>query len=111
MARSCRRIPRRSSLRRSRLHRRATSCRLHLHRPATSFHLRLRRRSHERTEDTEAPIAKRRKLLAASLGLATLSLVGCGSVTSGNLLAPPPEDAGTDAPSPADANEDAPEDR
>ncbi|MBN8612503.1 MAG: hypothetical protein J0L92_18055 [Deltaproteobacteria bacterium] len=58
--------------------------------------------------DSKTPkpsIAKRRKLLVASLGLATLSLVGCGGVTSGNLIAPPPEDAGTDAPSPTDANE------
>ena len=52
-----------------------------------------------------APNAKRRKLLAATIGLATLSLVGCGGATSGNLIAPPPEDAGTDAPSTNDANE------
>ena len=44
-----------------------------------------------------------RKLLAASLGLATLSLVGCGGVTSGNLIAPPPEDAGTDTNEQPDA--------
>lgn len=42
------------------------------------------------------PARGRRKLLVATLGLATLSLVGCGGATSGNLVAPPPEDAGTD---------------
>ena len=43
------------------------------------------------------PRHRARKLLVASLGLATLSLTGCGGVTSGNLVVPP-TDAGTDAP-------------
>lgn len=66
----------------------------------------------EHDDDTKKSRAQRtrrpRKLLAATIGLATLSLVGCGGATSGNLIAPPPEDAGTDAPSETDAG---PEDR
>jgi len=46
---------------------------------------------------------KPRKLLAATLGLATLSLAGC-TTTSGNLIAPP-DDAGTDVPEQEDAGE------
>jgi hypothetical protein len=52
-------------------------------------------------DDTQTPRRTRprrgRKLLVATLGLATLSLAGCGGVTSGNLVVPP-TDAGTDAP-------------
>jgi predicted small lipoprotein YifL len=49
-----------------------------------------------RTRRTGPP-RRARKLLVATLGLATLSLAGCGGVTSGNLVVPP-TDAGTDAP-------------
>ncbi|MBX7195651.1 MAG: hypothetical protein K1X94_26580 [Sandaracinaceae bacterium] len=61
-------------------------------------------------DDKHSPPRKRRKLLVATVGLATLSLVGCGSVTSGNLIAPPPTDAGVDtgnAPDDAGATDDA----
>lgn len=46
---------------------------------------------------------KPRKLLGATLGLATLSLVGCVT-NSGNLVAPP-EDAGADVPEQEDGGE------
>ena len=64
----------------------------------------------ERTTPARRPSA-RRKLLVATLGLATLSVMGCGGVTSGNLVAPPPEDAGTDAGTDTGTTEDAGEDR
>lgn len=49
------------------------------------------------------PRRKPRKLLVATLGLASLSLVGCGGFTSGNLVAPPPEDTGPDTNEQPDA--------
>jgi predicted small lipoprotein YifL len=56
------------------------------------------------SDDTKTPrrasSRRARKLLVATLGLATLSLTGCGGVTSGNLVVPP-TDAGTDAPTAA----------
>lgn len=58
----------------------------------------------QRSPQAATPRTPRRKLLAATVGLASLSLVGCGT-TSGNLIAPPPIDAGTDAPAPVDAND------
>lgn len=50
----------------------------------------------------------RRMLLAATIGLATTSLVGCPqSMTSGNLVPPPPPvDAGEDDAGPDDAASD-----
>lgn len=56
------------------------------------------------------PRRGRRVLLAATVGLATVTLGGCGGFTSGNLVAPPPTDAGHDAghdAGPADAGTDA----
>ncbi len=58
-------------------------------------------------DDRKPRTAKRRMLLVATVGLASLSIVGCGGTTSGNLIAPPPTDAGTDAPTPNDAATDA----
>ncbi len=46
---------------------------------------------------TERRTLHGKRLLVASIGLATASLTGCVPFTSGNLIAPPPEDAGPDA--------------
>jgi len=59
-------------------------------------------------ESRKAAPREARKILVATLGLASLSLVGCGGFTSGNLVAPPPEDAGPDTNEPRDAG--APDD-
>jgi hypothetical protein len=58
---------------------------------------------------TKAPKNKRvrKVLLAATLGIATLTIEGC--LSCGNLIAPPPSDAGRDAAI-ADAGTDAGQD-
>lgn len=49
---------------------------------------------------------KPRKLLVATLGLATLT-IGQGCLTSGNLVAPPPTDAGIRRDASTDASTDS----